>query len=66
MSVKNRGFASMSLEKRRQVSSEGGKAAHTIGTAHEWTREESIAAAKKGHESRRRKRQQNHVRDHSP
>jgi hypothetical protein len=35
------GFASMSAEKKREVASKGGKAAHAIGTAHTWTSEEA-------------------------
>lgn len=43
-----RGFASMSKEKQRQIASKGGKAAHAKGTAHEFTREEAVAAGRKG------------------
>jgi general stress protein YciG len=42
------GFASMSQEKRREIASMGGKAAHEQGTAHEWTRAEAQAAGRKG------------------
>ncbi|MGZ3609176.1 MAG: KGG domain-containing protein, partial [Ktedonobacteraceae bacterium] len=34
-----RGFASMSSEKKREIASKGGKAAHAQGTAHKWTSE---------------------------
>jgi len=44
----NRGFASMSPEKRREIAAKGGKAAHEMGLAHQWTFEEASAAGKKG------------------
>ncbi len=43
-----RGLAAMSPEKRREISSKGGKAAHVQGTAHRWTPEEASRAGKKG------------------
>ena len=43
-----RGFASMSLEKQREIASKGGRAAHEKGTAHEWTPDEARAAGRKG------------------
>lgn len=43
-----RGFASMSVEKQREIASKGGKRAHELGTAHEWTHEEAKAAGRKG------------------
>jgi len=49
----NRGFASMSPKKRREVGSKGGKAAHALGKAHKWTREEAQAAGRKGSSIRR-------------
>jgi len=33
---RGRGFASMSPEKKREIASKGGKAAHSLGTAHKW------------------------------
>lgn len=42
------GFASMSIEKRKQISSLGGKAAQANGTARRWTKEEAREAGKKG------------------
>lgn len=48
MSIKNRGFASMTAEKKREIASMGGKAAHKKGTAHTWTSAEAIAAGRKG------------------
>ena len=43
-----RGFASMSLDKQREIASKGGRAAHLKGTAHQWTSEEARAAGRKG------------------
>jgi len=43
-----RGFASMSPEKQREIASEGGRAAHEKGTAHEWTADEARNAGRKG------------------
>lgn len=42
-----RGFASMSYEQRRSIASQGGKAAHAKGTAHQYTSETGRAAALK-------------------
>ena len=38
----------MSPEKQREIASKGGRAAHTKGTAHEWTSEEARHAGRKG------------------
>ena len=46
MSTSKRGFASISVEKRREIASKGGKAAHQKGTAHEWTSEEAREAGR--------------------
>ena len=43
-----RGFASMSIDKQREIASKGGRAAHEKGTAHEWTPDEARAAGRKG------------------
>ncbi|HMF99181.1 MAG TPA: KGG domain-containing protein [Vicinamibacterales bacterium] len=48
MSQKQRGFASMDQESRREVARKGGRAAHQRGTAHEWTAEEAREAGRKG------------------
>jgi general stress protein YciG len=48
MSIHTRGFASMSLEKRQQISRKGGKAAHQQGVAHEWTVAEARTAGARG------------------
>lgn len=54
-----RGFGSMSQEKKREIASKGGKSAHVLGTAHEWTSEEAQVAGRKGGQiSRRRKREE--------
>jgi hypothetical protein len=43
-----RGFAAMSAERQRAIASQGGRAAHQQGVAHEWNRDEARAAGKKG------------------
>lgn len=43
-----RGFASMTPERRREIASKGGRAAHQKGTAHEWTQDEARTAGQKG------------------
>jgi general stress protein YciG len=43
-----RGFASMDPAKVRAIASQGGKAAHAQGRAHEYTSEEARAAGRKG------------------
>lgn len=43
-----RGFASMDRAKQREIASRGGKAAHSKGTAHQWTSEEARKAGRKG------------------
>jgi len=48
MGIAQRGFASMDPEKQRKIASQGGKAAHRKGTAHEWTRDEAQEAGRKG------------------
>jgi general stress protein YciG len=52
---RGRGFASMSPEKKREIASKGGKAAHQMGTAHKWTSEEAQAAGRKGGSISRRR-----------
>ncbi len=44
----NRGFASMDPQKQRAIASEGGRAAHKQGVAHEWSSEEAREAGRKG------------------
>lgn len=43
-----RGFAGLTPERRREISSKGGKAAHEKGTAHQWDSEEARVAGTKG------------------
>lgn len=44
----NRGFAAMDREKQKRIASEGGRAAHRQGVAHEWNRDEAREAGRKG------------------
>lgn len=48
MGNSQRGFASMSPEKQKEIASKGGKAAHAKGTAHQFTSEEARVAGRKG------------------
>ncbi|WP_343743352.1 KGG domain-containing protein [Herbaspirillum huttiense] len=43
-----RGFAVMSPEKRKQIASMGGRHAHALGKAHQFTQEEAREAGRKG------------------
>lgn len=43
-----RGFASMDPEKQRMIAGQGGRVAHQLGVAHQWTSEEARDAGKKG------------------
>ncbi len=52
-----RGFASMDSVKQREIASKGGRAAHTKGTAHEFTSDEARVAGRKGGEAVSRDRQ---------
>lgn len=45
-----RGFAAMSPEKKREIASLGGRAAHASGRAHTFSTEEARAAGKKRHQ----------------
>ena len=47
----NRGFASMDPQRQREIASQGGRAAHEKGTAHEFTPEEAREAGRKGGEA---------------
>lgn len=44
----NRGFAAMDREKQKRIASEGGRAAHRQGVAHEWSQDEAREAGRKG------------------
>ena len=43
-----RGFAAMDPKRQREIASEGGKAAHLTGNAHQFTSEEAREAGRKG------------------
>jgi general stress protein YciG len=47
----NRGFASMDDDKQREIASEGGRAAHEKGNAHEFDSREAKEAGRKGGET---------------
>ncbi len=53
---KPRGFAAMHPDHVKAISRKGGKAAHTAGTAHEFTSEEARAAGAKGGKATHAKR----------
>lgn len=52
----NRGFASMDPARQREIASQGGRAAHRKGTAHEFTSEEARIAGSKGGQARGKSR----------
>ena len=52
-STSRRGFAAMNPERQRRIASEGGRAAHKQGVAHEWSSEEARAAGRKGGQNSR-------------
>ena len=47
----NRGFASMDPQKQRDIASEGGRAAHASGNAHEFDSEEARRAGSMSHKN---------------
>ena len=47
----------MDPQKQKEISRKGGKAAHSAGTAHEFTSEEARAAGRKGGMATSRKQQ---------
>ncbi len=51
-----RGFAAMTPERQRQIASQGGRAAHQQGVAHQWSRVEAQEAGRKGGKASGRKR----------
>ena len=55
MAKADRGFASMDRDKQREIASKGGKTAHQMGTAHEWTSEQAREAGRKGGFASRRR-----------
>lgn len=54
-----KGFAVISPEKQRELSSKGGKAAHAAGTAHQFTSEKAKEAGRKGGKAFHKKRGKN-------
>jgi general stress protein YciG len=46
-----RGFASMDPQRQREIASEGGRAAHEKGTAHEFTPDEARQAGSQSHKN---------------
>lgn len=53
---KPRGFQVMSKERQKEIASMGGKTAHEMGVAHEFTREQARKAGRKGGLARAAKR----------
>ncbi|WP_219114863.1 KGG domain-containing protein [Janthinobacterium sp. UMAB-56] len=49
--TRKRGFASMDPAQQREIASEGGRAAHEKGTAHEFTSEEARRAGSQSHKN---------------
>ena len=56
--IHRRGFASMTPERRAEVASAGGKAAHKSGNARVFTPEEAVKAGRKGGRQRAKNMQQ--------
>ena len=54
---KRRGFACMTPEQRRAIASQGGKAAHAQGTAHQFDSQEAAEAGRLGGASVSRNRE---------
>lgn len=48
MATSDRGFASMDPAKVKAIAAQGGRAAHRLGLAHEWTAAEAQLAGRKG------------------
>ncbi len=64
-----RGFAAMDRQRQREIASQGGKAAHRSGRAHQFNAEEARAAGAVSHASRRMAQaalQNNANADHQP
>ena len=59
-----RGFASMSLARRREISSMGGKRAQELGTAYRWDAERAARAGRIGgsvKRERKKRKEENHA-----
>jgi len=54
---RKRGFALMGVERQREVASLGGRRAHELGVAHEFTTEEAKKAGRKGGRAASKKRE---------
>ena len=52
---KPRGLAALTSERRREIASKGGQAAHAQGKAHRFTSEEAQAAGQRGGKISRRR-----------
>ena len=61
-----RGFAAMDRKLVSEIARKGGKAAHTAGTAHEFTSDEAREAGRKGGRATHAKRQQAEVAPAAP
>jgi general stress protein YciG len=48
VSIKDRGFASISMKRMREIASLGGKAVHAKGTGNKWTTHTAMLAGRKG------------------
>lgn len=46
--MSRRGFAALDPSRRREIASEGGRAAHAKGNAHEWDAKAAREAGRKG------------------
>lgn len=51
--IHKRGFASFSLEKRKEVAAKGGRTAQQLGKAHAFSHEEAVLGGKKGKKKRK-------------
>lgn len=56
-----RGFAAMDRKLVSEIARKGGKAAHTAGTAHEFTTEEARLAGRKGGQASHANRRKQHA-----
>ncbi len=46
--AQRRGFGALTPERRAEIASQGGRAAHARGTAHRFTKDEAAVAGRKG------------------
>ncbi len=61
-----RGFAAMDRQLVSEIARKGGKAAHSAGTAHEFTSEEARVAGRKGGRATHAKRRRGSAEPHTP